>query len=121
MTIVDTNVWVDHFRGGASRRDLSTLLARDQVFMHPCVIGELALGHLGPKRVSVIADLEMLPTALQPLHEDVLMLVEMNKLAGSGIGWVDAQLLASARLEQAELWTLDKNLHKAARRLGVAR
>jgi predicted nucleic acid-binding protein len=121
MTIVDTSVWIDHFRGGATRDGLSTLLRRDQVFVHPCVIGELALGHLGPRRALVMADLEQLPAALQPLHEDVLMLIEVNKLHGSGIGWSDAQLLASAKIERAELWTLDKNLHRVAKRLGVAR
>ncbi len=41
-------------------------------------------------------------------------------LVGLGIGYMDAQLLASARLSAALLWTHDKRLHEVAIRLGLA-
>jgi predicted nucleic acid-binding protein len=47
-------------------------------------------------------------------------LIEHRRLAGSGIGWVDAHLLASALLSGARLWTLDRPLARVAQRLGVA-
>ena len=39
---------------------------------------------------------------------------------GRGIGYVDAHLLAAARLAGAALWTRDKRLHAIAVELGVA-
>jgi hypothetical protein len=43
------------------------------------------------------------------------------KLMGwEGPGWVDAHLLASARLAGEMLWTLDGPLRKAARTVGVS-
>jgi predicted nucleic acid-binding protein len=50
----------------------------------------------------------------------VLALIETARLSGRGIGWVDAQLLASTRLTgEAVLWTRDKPLADAAAELGV--
>jgi predicted nucleic acid-binding protein len=40
--VVDTSVWVDHFR--ANNRALVELLEFDLVLMHPMVVGELACG-----------------------------------------------------------------------------
>ena len=40
-------------------------------------------------------------------------------LGGSGIGAVDAHLLASARLANAMIWSRDKALTRAAKTLGV--
>ena len=54
-------------------------------------------------------------------HEVVLALIETEGLFGSGIGYVDAHLLASAKLSgDAELWTRDRRLTAAARRLGIS-
>jgi hypothetical protein len=53
-------------------------------------------------------------------HEEVLGLVTSHDLAGSGVGWVDAHLLAAALIGETTLWTLDRPLAAVARRLGVA-
>jgi hypothetical protein len=53
-------------------------------------------------------------------HEEVLGLVTSHDLAGSGVGWVDAHLLASALIGGTTIWTLDRPLAAVARRLGVA-
>ena len=39
-------------------------------------------------------------------------LVEANDLAGSGLGWIDVHLLASARVSGVRLWTGDVQLKK---------
>ena len=31
-------------------------------------------------------------------HDEVMTFVDLNRLMGSGIGWIDAHLLASAKL-----------------------
>jgi hypothetical protein len=50
----------------------------------------------------------------------VLALIERHRLMGTGLGWVDAHLLASSFLARAPLWTLDRALGGQARRLGVS-
>jgi hypothetical protein len=53
-------------------------------------------------------------------EEEMLHLIEHEGLYGSGIGYVDAQLLAAARLTpHARLWTLEKRLSIVAERLDV--
>jgi predicted nucleic acid-binding protein len=118
VILVDTSVWVDHFR----RRDanLSALLNTGGVLAHPFVIGELALGHLR-QRDSIVEALEDLPQANQASHQEVLEFIRQNGLAGTGIGYVDAHLLASVRLTAgASLWTHDRRLRAAAVEMRLA-
>ena len=116
MILVDTSVWVDHFR--RANPDLADALQHGEVSSHPFVIGELALG-LGPSQSTVIPLLEELPRAREATHHDAMSLVDHRRLAGSGIGWVDAHLLASALLDRSTLWTLDNRLRRAADACGV--
>jgi predicted nucleic acid-binding protein len=117
VILVDTSVWAAHFRGG--RRDLSLLLEHQQVLGHPFVIGELSCGRL-PHRKRTLADLAQLPAAPVAVQDEVLDLIERHRLMGTGLGWVDAHLLASSFLARAPLWTLDRALGGQARRLGVS-
>ena len=108
MILVDTSVWVDHFRNGNKR--LSHLLLDQQVVTHPMIICELACGTLR-YRAEIIQLLDNLPKAVQATHAEVLHLIEERKLMGKGIGYVDAHLLASVLLTpSAQLWTLDRKL-----------
>ena len=52
-------------------------------------------------------------------HDEVLQLVSGHKLHGKGLGWIDAHLLASALLAGCTLWTKDRALADAARRLKI--
>ena len=117
MILVDTSVWIDHLRHGNAR--LSALLEDGLVLLHPFVVGELALGHLR-RRTEVLGLLSELPLAKAAEHAEVLEFVQRHGLAGSGIGWVDAHLLASAALSRAALWTLDRRLVRAATRLALS-
>lgn len=48
-------------------------------------------------------------------------MIERNSLYGTGIGYVDAQLLAATRLTPGTaLWSRDRRLALAAERLGCA-
>jgi predicted nucleic acid-binding protein len=116
MTVVDTSVWVDHLRSG--NRALVALLERDEVLTHPFVIGELACGQIR-NRDEFLELLGTLPGAVVADHLDVLDFVDTHRLHGRGIGWVDAHLLASARLSHARLITLDVPLSRAAARVGL--
>jgi len=116
MILADTSVWVGHLRQADAT--LQDCLLNGQLLIHPFVLGELACGNLN-SRTRTLTDLSKLPFAVQADDVDVLRLVEENRLFGKGIGWVDAHLLASARLTGCRLWTLDVRLSEIARRLGV--
>jgi predicted nucleic acid-binding protein len=111
MILVDTSVWIGHFRKGGS--GLAELLSEALVLVHPFVVGELACGHLR-NRTRIISDLEALPSAVFATHEEVMQLIEERKLWGLGMGWIDGHLLASALLSNCQLWTLDTRLVRAA-------
>ena len=114
--LVDTSVWIDHFRNG--NRRLETLLEKGEVRTHRFVVGELACGNLA-KRGEVLLLLRELPTVVPATDDEVLAFVERHRLMGAGIGWVDAHLLAAAALTYTTLWTLDAKLARAAHRLDL--
>ena len=116
MTLVDSSIWIDHLRHGNA--SLAELLESDQALCHPFIVGELACGQLR-SRTTTIELLQTLPAAPVAQHEEVLMLVERHRLMASGIGWLDAHLLGSALLANAVIWTRDRPLARAARRLGL--
>lgn len=106
-TLVDTSVWIDHLRKRDER--LVALLEADLVVVHSGVIGELACGSL-KRRSEVLGNLSLLPKAVEASSEEVLAMIDARKLFGRGVGWVDAQLLASAALSGAQLWSRDRRL-----------
>lgn len=114
--LVDTSVWIDHLRG--RHATLAARLEAGEVLTHPFVIGELACGHL-TRRGEILGLLTALPAAPLATHDEALRLVDEQRLAGLGLGWIDVHLLAAALLAPARLWTNDQALAAAATRLGV--
>lgn len=118
MVLADTSIWIDHFR--RSDLQLSKLLERGDVVMHPFIVGELLLGHV-PKITEMIDDLNALPRAVVASVDEVLNFITDRKLPGLGIGYVDAHLLAAAALTpETSVWTRDKRLLAAAQSLSLA-
>lgn len=111
MVLVDTSVWVSHFR--QTHDGLVELLDNGEVVCHPFIIGELACGNL-KNRTTVLSLLEALPAALLVEHEEVLAFIDAHNIMGKGLGFIDVHLLAAALLSEVTLWTLDKKLDKAA-------
>ncbi len=118
MILVDTSVWIDHLK--SSDLVLAGLLGTGRVLAHSFVTGELALGSLRQRR-TVLESLRDLPQAIVASYDEVMMLIEQEQLYGLGIGFVDAHLLAAARLTPGTLlWTRDRRLRQAATRLGLS-
>ena len=111
MVLVDTSVWVSHFRDGNA--ELASLLNDGRVLCHPLIIGELACGNLKDRAV-ILSSLQMLPMAIEAEYEEVLSFIENHRLMGKGIGYVDVHLLTSAVLTSMPIWTLDKRLAQTA-------
>jgi predicted nucleic acid-binding protein len=86
------------------------------ILLHPLVLGELAMGNLVDWD-DTISTLTQIPRPRFATFEEVLALVRQERLMGSGLGWIDAALLASARLTGARLWSRDRRLADAAERL----
>jgi predicted nucleic acid-binding protein len=117
VILVDTSVWVDHLR--VHDTTLAGLLEAGGVLAHGFVIGELALGNLR-RRDEILALLGDLPAATMAADDEMLGFIARHRLMGSGIGYVDAHLLASTALTPvARLWTRDRRLATVARRLGL--
>jgi predicted nucleic acid-binding protein len=115
--LVDTCVWVRHFR----RRDLVllTLVEDGEVLTHPLVVGELAMGSLSdrPQTLWSLSKLGRPPLASDA---ETHQMVEARRLWGRGIQWNDARILASVVIGGVKLWTVDQKLLEIADELGVA-
>ena len=116
MILVDTSVWVDHLN--ETDPYLEELLSSGQVQIHPFVLGEIALGKLR-KRDQLLSGLMGLQASTLVPDADAVMAIAALSLDGTGIGYIDAHLLLSARLDDAKLWTRNKRLSAQAARLGV--
>ena len=87
--------------------------------MHPFVLGELAMGNLRQRERTITA-LDMLPEAPLVPHPQFLDFVSGHSLYGSGLGFVDASLLASASVGELLIWTRDRRLREQAEKLSLA-
>ncbi len=114
VVLVDTVVWIRHLR--QENQELISLLNQERVLTHSSVIGELACGHI-PGRKRFIEELFLLPKATEAEPDEVLGLIERKFLFGKGLGWVDIQLIASAAISNASLFSYDKILAACAKEI----
>lgn len=115
--LVDTSVWVSHFR--ERNQVLIALLEYDAVLVHPMILAEIGCG-TPPSRTSTLSDLAALQKPQQPSLSEVMDFIERENLYGQGCGIVDMILLASTLITPgSELWTLDKRLSSISERFGV--
>jgi hypothetical protein len=91
---------------------------KGSVVCHQLIIGELVCGNF-QNRKEIISLLQALPKVPQISFDEYLYFVEKRNLFGKGIGYIDIHLLASAKLSQTKLWTLDKRLNKQAVELEI--
>jgi predicted nucleic acid-binding protein len=117
VILVDTSIWVDHLRRGDA--GLSALLEATDVAVHPFVVGELACGSLR-RQSDVVRLLSALPQVTTATHEEVMHFIDVHRLGGRGIGYVDVHVLASASIDGIRVWTRDKALASQAASLGLA-
>ncbi|MBP2548740.1 putative nucleic acid-binding protein [Neorhizobium galegae] len=117
MILVDTSIWIDHFRSPDD--ELRRIIEEDELLCHPFVIGELALGSLR-NRDTVLELLAQQRQAVVATHQEVMVMINRHSIFSMGIGYTDAHLLASTLLDRrSSLWTRDRRLAAAAEKAGV--
>ena len=72
--------------------------------MHPFVVGELLLGGLSAENEAL---LHSLPWCDPASPEELYDFIRGHHLTGTGVGWVDAALLAATQAVRAQLATYD--------------
>jgi len=112
--IADTSVWVHHFKT-RKHSDFAELLARQRIFLHTLVYGELLLGGISHSP-EIMNLLTMLPRSKEASYEEVNAFTESQRLQHHRIGWVDAALLASAMLTGCGILTQDMALERAVQK-----
>ncbi len=118
MILVDTNIWIDFFKGKIQFQILKDLLEQERVQIHPFILAELSLGDFGVKRGSHFQDLREIPFLSFDYDFDCLNnFVEDNELFGTGLSFVDVELLRACSENNSLLWTQDKILFKFASKM----
>lgn len=118
MIIIDTSIWVDHFK--QPRPAIVRLIDNGGLALHPYVFGELALGGFPGDGLAFEAMMDLASAPVASATE-MLAFISWAKLRGTGIGYVDTHLLISARLlGDGKVLTSDGRLRAQAERLGVA-
>jgi len=115
--LADTNIWIHHWK--EANPLLMAMVEDGEVWTHPLVIGELAMGNLRHRERTLWHLTRLgrpqLATDLETLH-----MVSARKLWGRGIGWSDARILASVVISGCKLWTRDRRLEMIAEEQGAA-
>ena len=117
MILVDTSVWIEHFKSADEK--LKALLISGRVVCHPFVTGEIACGSL-KNRNEILGLLQALPQLPVVELDEYLFFIDNNSLSSRGIGFVDINLLASAKITGNLIWTLDKRLNEIAAEMNLA-
>ncbi|MGZ6013626.1 MAG: VapC toxin family PIN domain ribonuclease [Caulobacteraceae bacterium] len=118
LVLATAAIWAGHLRHGdpvlARRLEAGTVLS------HPLVIGEVAMGRLRHREM-ILESLRALPAAVTASDNEVFDFIERERLYGQSLGYVDAHLLAAARLTpRARLWSRDARVREVAERMGTA-
>ena len=117
MVLADSSVWIDYFRGTLD--GLDEMLDARSIVMHDHVLDERALGSLRD-RTKTPWYLGNLPRAPLATDAEVMVFIESRRIFSRGIGYSDADLLASAMLgKPVTIWTKDTKLALVAAALGV--
>jgi predicted nucleic acid-binding protein len=117
LILADTSIWIDHLC--SLDKEMREHLNRGEIVIHPFIIAELALGSLR-ERAKTLALLDLLPQVRMPQLAEARLMIEARRLYSSGIGLIDAHLIASILIDSSTLlWTRDKPLRKVAEALGI--
>ena len=105
--LVDTSVWIDHFK--KKDDELVMLLTEDSVVLNWDIIGELQSGNLN-NRSLVLEFLCALPRITAYNDFEIYRFIELHKIYGKGLSWIDLKIIHSAVMNHLEVLSRDKRL-----------
>lgn len=116
MILADTNAWVNHLRTADDR--LIRYLGANRVVTCEVIVGELRLGAGVPRELHTA--MSLLPRLGVPSASDTLAFIDrhLRTLARSGLGWADVQVVVTAAMHGARLYSHDLAMARAWRALG---
>lgn len=114
--LVDSSIWIEHIKKPCE--PLVFLLNNSRVLTHSWIVGEIALGTF-KGREAFLRNLNLLPKAIEVSNDELLSFIEVFSLRGMGVGLVDVQILASAKLSEVAILTRDKALKTAMAKLKI--
>jgi len=111
MIILDTSVWIEHFKGNQNFYPrISNWLESRKVLAIECIFGELLQGAKNDREKTIITNFwKYLP---KENYEDITIEAGIysmeNKLLDCGVGLIDAIILMYGIKSKSKIWTLDK-------------
>ncbi len=117
--LIDTASWINH--GRIPDALIITAIERGCVVTHQDIVGEITLG-CGPTAVATAERIGMFRHVTDASHVTVLAFIRTHQLSCTGVGMIDARLIAACALADrpTRLYSADKRLVKEARRVGVS-
>ena len=123
MILADTSIWIEFLRQSNSAVNDRMLLQLEEgdIFTLSAVFGELLQGVKNRDEYDLILDFWK---STPKIREDMLFieagkLSSTYKLLSNGIGLIDCYILAGAITSGIELWTLDKRLLDAYKKISA--
>lgn len=116
MILVDSSVWVRHFR--VANLTLVRSMRERRAVTCDVVLGELALGAGIPREAEL--PLARLPHVPSASAAETLQFIRRHGAAfrATGVGWADAQIIVTAAQVGARLHSVDGPQRKVWRALG---
>ena len=124
MILVDTSIWIEFLRqnNGTIDLDLVSEMETGNVIALSPVFGELLQGVKSDREEKIIIDLwdDLMKVNEYQLFIQAGKLSYEHKLNTKGIGLIDCAILAAAKINKLEIWSLDKKLIEASKSLMIA-
>lgn len=117
MIVADTSIWIEFFRQTdlKSNQKFAECLESNSVIAISVVFGELLQGVRNDKEEKVILEYwKYLPKIKEDdLFIEAGRISNQYKLFNKGVGLIDCYILAAAKVNKLEVWSLDKKLLQA--------
>ncbi len=115
---VDTSIWIDGLRDGASRAALEALVLEGRALLPAPAVTELLLGARPGRERAALGELFEVTRVVTPAEEDYRQAGEIGALLrrkGVTVGTVDLVIAALALRLEAPVWSLDSHFGEISR------
>ena len=109
--LVDTSIWIDHFKGGQSSIDLDILINENLIVINDLILAELVPFLRIKKQFSVIKLLQEISRVPLLINWDEIIEFQVKclKTGANGVGIPDLIIAQNARANNCSIYSLDKH------------